>query len=529
MENRPYQERFINSIIKEISTKNNACAQLPTGGGKTVCFSLIAKEYLDNQNELLSNRNGMPNFSSHQEDKSVIILVHREELMEQATHKIKELLRIDPCLITSKTNQYYHCRVYIGMVESTLSRLNHIKSIGLVIIDECHIANFNKVHDKFPESKIIGFSATPIASSKLNPLNKYFQNIIVGPQIKELIAEKYLAQNITRCPKDIVDAKKFKIIKGDFDERQMAVEYRKTKYIQNVIINFGKFCRGTKTVVFNVNIDHSKDVTECFKCCGYNARHLDSNCSSEERKEILNWFKNTPDAILCNVMIATVGFDVPTIRNVILNFSTLSIVKFIQCCGRGSRVLPEKKYFNIIDMGGNCMRLGDWNEDKNWKDLFDNPESQGDGIAPLKICPQCEGLVAVSVRICPLNKGNSNDECLYDFDKKMTANEKDLELVVITKGINVEELVEDDKKNTVSIKHSKEMKWKIKNSSILDQDGILIATLPEDSKDENERAIAMAPEALDAIKQFVERVNSGKFHPKTEVKNFEKILERYRS
>ena len=74
-------------------------------------------------------------------------------------------------------------------------------------------------------------------------------------------------------------------------------------------------------------------------------------------------------------MIATVGFDEPTVINILLNFSTLSVVKFIQCCGRGGRPIDEdlalrlgvepKSFFNIIDMGGNCIRFGDWNDDRN--------------------------------------------------------------------------------------------------------------------------------------------------------------------
>jgi superfamily II DNA or RNA helicase len=51
---------------------------------------------------------------------------------------------------------------------------------------------------------------------------------------------------------------------------------------------------------------------------GYPIRHLDNTSSTEERKDILQWFK-TPDAILTSVGILTTGFDEPTVDTIILN------------------------------------------------------------------------------------------------------------------------------------------------------------------------------------------------------------------
>ncbi|TXI13270.1 MAG: hypothetical protein E6Q68_01790, partial [Polynucleobacter sp.] len=203
------------------------------------------------------------------------------------------------------------------------------------------------------------------------------------------------------------------------------------------------FCFGKKTIIFNVNIEHSKAVNDALVFCGHNSRHLDSN--SEDREEILEWFSKTPNAILCNVMIATVGFDEPTIENVILNFSTLSLVKFIQCCGRGSRKLEWKNYFNIIDMGGNAIRFGDWSDDRDWEYIFNNPDQPGEGVAPVKTCPECEGIVHAATRVCNLTN-IKGEICGYEFERKKVKEEQDLsESVVITKGIDIEYLVKKNR------------------------------------------------------------------------------------
>lgn len=451
MAERDYQLLHIDKTIEAVTEYRKVLAQLPTGGGKTVEFSLISQRYI------------------RITGKSVLILVHRKELMQQAFKTIEHFTGIKPKLITSKTRKYQVARIYIAMVDSAASRLHMTTNVGLVIIDECHIANFNKMHSIFLEELIIGFSATPLSSSKKEPLNKYYRKLIVGPQIRELISLGFLAQNITRCPKNVIDANQFEIdrLKGDYNEAKMADVYKQPKHIIHVIEYYHKIALHEKCIVFNVNIEHSKEMTEAFITCGYNARHLDSNSEKKpsiregfdnERDEIINWFKITPNAILNNCMITTVGFDEPTTQHIFLNFSTLSLVKYIQCAGRGGRIinlefiekyqkdypyqLEIKEHFNIIDMGGNWMKHGDWSDDRDWNYIFENPEKPGDGTAPIKICPSCDALVHAAARVCTAI--NENDEiCGYEFEKKKTKEEEEAgELVIITKGINIENLIE---------------------------------------------------------------------------------------
>jgi superfamily II DNA or RNA helicase len=72
-----------------------------------------------------------------------------------------------------------------------------------------------------------------------------------------------------------------------------------------------------KTLIFNNGINTSLYVYETFREAGYPIRHLDNTSSTEERKDILQWFK-TPDAILTSVGILTTGFDEPTVLTIIL-------------------------------------------------------------------------------------------------------------------------------------------------------------------------------------------------------------------
>ena len=91
---RIYQTEHINKIIEAVSSKRKVIGQLPTGGGKTVEFSLIAQRYFRKTN------------------KSVLILVHREELLLQAQRTIKEMTGVDAYIINAKTKKYKLCLLY---------------------------------------------------------------------------------------------------------------------------------------------------------------------------------------------------------------------------------------------------------------------------------------------------------------------------------------------------------------------------------------------------------------------------------
>jgi superfamily II DNA or RNA helicase len=115
-------------------------------------------------------------------------------------------------------------------------------------------------------------------------------------------------------------------------------------------------------------------VYETFREAGYDIRHLDNTSSSEERKDILQWFKKTPVAILTSVGILTTGFDEPTVETIILNRATKSLTLYFQMIGRGSRKLPGKDEFTVIDLGNNAARFGLWSDPVNWQHIFKSPE-----------------------------------------------------------------------------------------------------------------------------------------------------------
>ncbi|HET7360729.1 MAG TPA: DEAD/DEAH box helicase family protein, partial [Salinimicrobium sp.] len=131
-----YQQEDIGKIFKCLDAhpeNYNLLYQLPTGGGKTVIFSQIVREYIQRT------------------EKKVLILTHRVELSRQ-TSKMLSGFGVRNKIINSSIKELpdqdeYMC--FVAMVETLNNRLNddkvELENLGMVIIDEAHYNSFRKL------------------------------------------------------------------------------------------------------------------------------------------------------------------------------------------------------------------------------------------------------------------------------------------------------------------------------------------------------------------------------------------------
>nr|WP_315239195.1 DEAD/DEAH box helicase [uncultured Flavobacterium sp.] len=359
-----YQKGDIDAIFERLDnapSKHHLLYQLPTGGGKTVIFSEIVRRYLANN------------------DKKVVVLTHRIELCKQ-TSKMLKGFGVSNKIINSKVKELpdqndYSC--FVAMVETLKNRINdeklHLDNIGLVIIDEAHYNSFRKLLNSFKNAFILGVTATPLSSNIKLPMHQSYDELIVGDTISSLIDKGFLARATTYSYD--VGLTSLKVgINGDYTVKSSDDLYTNTIMQEKLLHAYTERSLGKKTLIFNNGIHTSLYVYETFREAGYDIRHLDNTSSAEERKDILAWFKKTPDAILTSVGILTTGFDEPTVETIILNRATKSLTLYYQMIGRGSRKLPGKDEFTVIDLGNNAARFGLWSEPVNWQHIFKSPE-----------------------------------------------------------------------------------------------------------------------------------------------------------
>ena len=179
-----YQKGAINKIFKsfeEAPEDYHLLYQLPTGGGKTVIFSEIVRQYLKHHK------------------KRVLVMTHRIELCRQTSGMLTEF-GVENKVVNSKANlddqDQYSC--FVAMVETLNNRLNEdkldISDIGLVIIDEAHYNSFTKLFKFFEKSFILGVTATPLSSNIKLPMKDNYDELIVGESIESLIKNEFLAK-----------------------------------------------------------------------------------------------------------------------------------------------------------------------------------------------------------------------------------------------------------------------------------------------------------------------------------------------
>ncbi|WP_324718963.1 DEAD/DEAH box helicase [Salinimicrobium sp. HB62] len=359
-----YQQQDINKIFKVLEAhpeRYNLLYQLPTGGGKTVIFSQIVREYIQRTN------------------KKVLILTHRIELCKQ-TSRMLTGFGVHNKIINSSIKELpdqneYMC--FVAMVETLNNRLNdekvELENLGMVIIDEAHYNSFRKLFKFFNKCFILGVTATPLSSNIKLPMKDNYRELIVGDSISSLISKGFLAKANTYSFD--VGLSTLKVgINGDYTVKSSEELYSNFSMQEKLLDAYMEKSQGKKTLIFNNGINTSREVYETFRNAGLEIRHLDNTTSKQDRKDILRWFKKKPDAILTSVSILTTGFDEPTVESIILNRATKSLTLYYQMIGRGSRVLPGKTEFTVIDLGNNAARFGLWSAPIDWKQIFRSPD-----------------------------------------------------------------------------------------------------------------------------------------------------------
>lgn len=350
---------------------------MPTGAGKTVVFSQIAAAAIER-------------------NKTILILSNRTEIFTQT---IKAIARHDipVCKIDPDNKRIAHgAKLFVGMVETFKRRMPRFANLkfDLIIVDEAHNASFNKVFDAFPGVKTLGCTATPIGKY----LHKYYSALIESIDIPELINQGFLSPcKGYEMQDDFSDLKTDN--KGEFTDISLMGHFNKAKIYEGVISKYQLLTHGKKAICFNCNIEHALATTKAFNAAGIKSFCITSNTPDDERAWILKEFKSGTFPVLNNANILVAGFDEPSVEVIIMNRATTSLIMWLQACGRGSRIHPNKTHFTVIDFGGNFTRHGLWNEPRNWT-LEPPRKKKANGVAPVKSCKQCGAMLPATVKRC---------------------------------------------------------------------------------------------------------------------------------
>lgn len=345
---RPYQEELKKQVLKAFNKVNRVMLQLPTGGGKTITFVDLASHFVN-------------------EGKSVWILVHRKELIEQTTSKLVQYgVRHSVIQADYHYSRFAPCQVV--SVQTVVKRLSKVTPPDVIICDEAHhstASTYRKIYEYYPNAKLLGVTATPVRSNG-EGFKDLFDKLICGLSVNDLIKQGYLCKPKIFAKPLTINLNSIKVTAGDFNDADLFVAMNNNETYGDLVASYNQEAKGKKAIVFAVNIEHSKNIVEMYNNAGISAEHLDGNTPKMDRKNILERFKSGKTLVLSNVNIITEGFDVPDCEVVQLVKPTKSLAMYLQMVGRGLRTSPGKDYAIILDHSDSVFYHGFPQQDRKW-------------------------------------------------------------------------------------------------------------------------------------------------------------------
>lgn len=331
---RPYQRAAVAAILEAWAGGiQKTLLVLPTGCGKTIVFCKLIEALVS-------------------EGERVLILAHREELLEQAADKLAASTGLH-CAVekAERTALGSWFRVTVGSVQ-TLMREKRLQQFPrdfyhTIIIDEAHHClseSYQRVLDYFGGAKVLGVTATPDRGDMRN-LGQFFESKAYEYTLPQAIREEYLSPIRAETIPLQLDLQGVSVQAGDFKAGD--VGHALEPYLEAIAAEMEVHCRDRKTVVFLPLVSTSQRFRDILNAHGFRAAEV--NGGSTDRAQVLADFAAGRYNVLCNAMLLTEGWDCPSVDCIIVLRPTKVRSLYCQMVGRGTRLAPGKDHLLLLD------------------------------------------------------------------------------------------------------------------------------------------------------------------------------------
>ncbi len=395
LELRPYQQSAITAIYNYFEDHHgNPLVVIPTAGGK----SLVMASFIDGVLKAWP-------------DQRILIVTHVRELIAQNHAEMLGLWPEAPAGIYSAGlgRRDVEARILFAGIQSIHRRPAEIGHCDLILIDEAHLipGKENTMYRRFldrmkrinPKVKVIGLTATPyrLDSGMLHEgENALFSDIAYEVSVRDLIADGYLSPLVSKQPDTTLDVTGVGSRGGEFiaSDLQKAVDKDViTSAAVEEIIAYGKDRKSW--LAFCSGISHATHVAEEFRRRGISCATIFGDTPKDQRDRIIADFKAGKIRALASMGVLTTGFNAPAVDLIAMLRPTKSAGLYVQMAGRGTRLAPDKQDCLVLDFAGNVKRHGPIDLVKPKR------PGSGDGEAPVKVCPDCDSIVAAAALECP--------------------------------------------------------------------------------------------------------------------------------
>lgn len=303
---REYQQAAVNKILWAMKLDGNDLIVLPTGAGKSIVISMIARAI----------------------DREILILQPSKEILEQNMAKLAQYVEPDQIgVFSASMNRKDISKFTFATIQSIYTKPELFEHISLVLIDECHLVNQKNTGSMFASflkaignPKVIGLTATPYRNvpgyhrSKdlygfetleckmtlklINRMKPFFWNrLLFNVNNAELVEQGFLS-SLKYEPRTIVKQQEIKLNKSesdfDLDDFENKTLSRNDQIVQTI-----KDCELTanSVLVFCSSIKQAEKLSSKIP----HSEFVTGKTPAKERDAIISGFKNGRVKTVCNV------------------------------------------------------------------------------------------------------------------------------------------------------------------------------------------------------------------------------------
>jgi len=366
----------------------------PTAFGKSIVIAAIAKEL----------------------GEKLIVLQPSKELLEQNYNKFITLGGTASIYSASMGSKELGDVTY-ATIGSIINIATKFKEMGVtkIIIDECDryprakSGQLRRFVDGMKATHILGLTATPLKlqtnMSDTGPFSKlvmltnrskhgmFFKFILHVSQIQDIVKLGYWTPLEYQSYDFDTGALVYNSSGAEYTNDSIARSYE-NQNIGNKIVKKIAELQDRKSILVAVpTIEQATNLAKRIP----SAAVVHGGTPKDERKRIIEEFRNQQIRVIVQVNVLTVGFDYPELDCLITGRPTASISWWYQFVGRGTRIHDNKKDCLVVDFVGSVEKFGKVEElyykqdgNENWE-LFGEGKKQITGIPMHEIGVHLEG------------------------------------------------------------------------------------------------------------------------------------------
>lgn len=338
MQLRDYQAKCLQELrLKFAAGTRRTLLVAPTGAGKTAIFCEILR-------------------SISERGRSAIMVVRGRSLVDQASERLGAYEVPHGVMMAGHWNRDRTKAIQICSID-TLYRRKIAPPADIVVIDEAHMASgdsYKWLLSQYNSAFILPVTATPFLKRGMRHIADDYVEAATMRQLIDaghLVPLKYYAPSTIHVSRVAVDST------GDFNQRTL-YEAANARELYGNLVDTYKRQNNRTALIFGVNVEHSKKITEAFNAAGVPTKHIDADTALWERKQTIAELECGQLKAIASVGTMTTGVDIPSLETLIIARPTMSLNLHLQMLGRVTRTHPGKTCGIIFDHAGNLERHG---------------------------------------------------------------------------------------------------------------------------------------------------------------------------